>query len=291
MSELQNAKKAEDMAKLITSLADSVLTEAKDQNPKTVAACEKAGFDDPEKFNLLICFEQEKPITAILMDKFKDCPNKAKIASLYQDYDFYKAHIADYISSVAGSAVSVDRTRYILRGYLQWLKTGELPDMTRSKEKYSVPPFGTAEEWMAFCSSLYRLIYRFPNEADKKAFDAIDKAAKEYVDEETRKENEYIQKRNSHTLDFKKIIDNGAAILIRNTDEGRLICDLLDEYIDNQVKPHACLMKYYIESGQNGNIIRFVDGNMEVIPIQEGKDTPEYILPEFILRKKEDHCE
>ena len=47
------------------------------------------------------------------------------------------------------------------------------------------------------------------------------------------------------------------------------------------------LMKYYIESGQNGNIIRFVNGNMEVIPIQEGKDIPEYILPEFIIKKKE----
>lgn len=123
----------------------------------------KLNFSNPERFNLFLVYklknglqEIAKTMHDIPKDGIKD---KSKVDFIYLNYDFLENHIRKLCILREGSSCCADKSRRILKMYLQYSLTGEIPNFNPSEENFATPKFGTYEEWIIFCDGLYHLFY------------------------------------------------------------------------------------------------------------------------------------
>jgi len=83
---------------------------------------------------------------------------------LYTNYSYMEHHISELCELREGSSCCVDKARFIIKMYLKYALTGEIPDFNPSIEKWNEPNFGTYQEWIDLCDGLYKLYYGKPED-------------------------------------------------------------------------------------------------------------------------------
>ena len=71
-----------------------------------------------------------------------------------------------------GSSCCADKSRYILKMYLNYSIDGTIPEFNPNVEHYWIPKFGDNEMWISYCDSLYGLYYG-KTESYFKAYNAL----------------------------------------------------------------------------------------------------------------------
>ena len=127
----------------------------------THASESKKKINNPEHFNIYINNKLNKGVK-LLADTLHEpsvCKDKNKPNFIYQNYSFLESHIRNLCELREGSSCSADKSRYILKMYLNYSITGEIPEFNPEVEHYWMPNFGDNEMWMNYCDSLYQLYY------------------------------------------------------------------------------------------------------------------------------------
>lgn len=81
----------------------------------------------------------------------------SKIEFVYKEYDFINAQVEELITKYEGSPCCHDKSSTLVRMYVRYLATGELPDVSKGDKEFWKPACGTAEEWMNFIDSTLHL--------------------------------------------------------------------------------------------------------------------------------------
>jgi hypothetical protein len=81
----------------------------------------------------------------------------SKIQFVYEKYDFVNAQVEELISKYEGSVCCHDKSSTLIRMYIRYIATNELPDVTKGEKEFWKPYHGTAEEWMNFIESTLHL--------------------------------------------------------------------------------------------------------------------------------------
>jgi hypothetical protein len=158
-----------EMTKCLTSLFDVLNTKSEEEATLTFGEAiknlkeSKTKIDDPESFDCFINHKLNKGIKILVSTLHEPsiCKDKSKPNFIYAKYSFLENHIRNLCEIREGSACCADKSRYILKMYLEYSITGEIPEFDPSIEKYWIPNFGDNEIWIKYCDSLYRLYYGY----------------------------------------------------------------------------------------------------------------------------------
>lgn len=264
MTEMEKSikKAVESFARNITASED----EAIKNYPELASAIKGVGLDNPESFNLFVPFQIEKAMTAVLMEEFKTANKPRDIAWLYQHYDFMNNKIAKYITIHTGGAACVDQSRYILKGYLEYLKTGKVFTLGNRKD-YWVPDFGTPQQWLDFCRAAVDSYYSNISASSAKAMEEMNKVADQYVKQRQAEEQAYQDKLHRSVIDFRMLMDLKIPVILKDNEEGRMFCELLDNFAENTA--HENLTNFYINSTDGENIVTVSGKGIEFIKKEE----------------------
>jgi len=121
-----------------------------------------------EDFDILINYKITQIlgfyVQKLLEDELSDKNRKStySLCFLYRQYRFMENNIVELIASKEGSPCSADKSRWILQCYKEFLINGKLPDMGIEESCYWKPKFGTAKQWMEFCTGLESLYHGKP---------------------------------------------------------------------------------------------------------------------------------
>lgn len=76
-----------------------------------------------------------------------DREQKSALESLFLDYSFHEAQVRRLIEKYEGHACCADKSRFLLKSYVSYIKSGELPDFG-DRSNYRIPNFASPEAWM-----------------------------------------------------------------------------------------------------------------------------------------------
>jgi len=111
-------------------------------------------IDDFESYNVLNIF----PIEQVIESKLIKFGNKRyALADMLMDYNFYESNLKFFINKRESFTFESDKTRWLIRSYIKYLETGDLPDMTVDEKCYWKPSFWSAIEWFDFIEALQQL--------------------------------------------------------------------------------------------------------------------------------------
>lgn len=119
----------------------------------------KDWLDDPDTANTMIFFPFKNIIRAFVNKKYKS--DNHMIQLIYSEWGFFENHVRELTTKFQGSTCCADRSRTILRKYIDYSLTGELP--VWDSEKYSHPKVGSPAHWMEFIEGLSHLYYGRPD--------------------------------------------------------------------------------------------------------------------------------
>ena len=119
-------------------------------------------FSYPNEFNAVVKYPIDRMLKLVLQKKF----NKSEeIAELYLDYDFLENNVSNLCSQLYGLIRSSDKGRFLVRSYIHWRETGEMPKFNWEGEyTFQYPETGTEQQWMDFVSAVHRLKYGYNKE-------------------------------------------------------------------------------------------------------------------------------
>lgn len=276
----------QDIKKVINHLSNSIHDENLENFPDFVKTIKEIGIKNPETFNLLVCYKTESVINAALNSIFEKEPKKHRLIFLYSHYDYLNSHIADFMCKTAGHACSVDRARHILKGYKEYLQTGKEFAIGNRKD-YWVPPFGSSKQWIAFVEALEHTYYHFPDKRDSDVFEDIAKAAKAYQEKREEEELAYIKERDNTIIDFNMIMDLKTPILVTNTTQGRMFCELFDTFLKDETDPHKNIREYYLSCDPDtGDVITISGGLITSTPYTKWQG-PRPVPFKHVTKRKE----
>ena len=161
-----------DMTKCLISLVSVLNAKSEEETMKmfgeaiNYAKESKVDISNPERFD---CFINHKikegiEVLASTLHEPSVCKDKYKPNFIYVNYSFLEKHIRNICILREGSSCCADKSRYILRMYLEYSKNGKIPDFNPNVEKYWVPNFGDNQMWINYCDSLYKLFYGYTDE-------------------------------------------------------------------------------------------------------------------------------
>lgn len=110
-----------------------------------------------EQFNYMVSYKVENCMKQVARYLYKGKSNKADF--LYVHYSFMEHNIRELCSLREGSSCCADKSRYILKMFLEYSLNGVVPEFNPEIEEYWIPNFGDNEMWINFCESLIRLYY------------------------------------------------------------------------------------------------------------------------------------
>ena len=143
----------DDMKNVINGMFSAMIEEDAIKYKDTIEHFKsKECINDPEDFDMEVMY----PLQCSLAHIFKQ-PNSLieyELAAIYMDYHFYESNIQTYIRKAEGHSCITDKSRWLIRTYINFLRTKELPVMG---DEYWKPKFGTAEIWMDYIASLTKL--------------------------------------------------------------------------------------------------------------------------------------
>lgn len=161
-----------EIEKTLACLFDAIQTENEQESNRLLREAvqyvqnSKRDLHDPEMFNLFIRskLKDAVEVLATALHEPTVCKDKYKANFIYESYGFLERNIEKLCEMREGSGCSGDKSRYILKMYLNYAITGHIPPNMLQKGEYWKPKFGDNEMWMAFCDSLYRLNYGYTKE-------------------------------------------------------------------------------------------------------------------------------
>ena len=121
----------------------------------------KLELDNPERFNSLISHKLKRIMSLLVNTLHKPslCKNKDKPNFIYTNYEFLERNIRSLCILREGDSCCADKSRYIIKMFLQYTIDGKIPDFDPTIEKYYIPKFGDNEMWIRYCDSLYELYH------------------------------------------------------------------------------------------------------------------------------------
>lgn len=157
-------KVKEELKVVMNGLLDGMMNEAMKEHHETVKALVEEygdGLLNPEHYHLYVSFKQEKMervlmrtlMTKLQMDANQQFTSKQQysIQEVYMNYNFYESQIRRVIEEYEGNGCCADKSRFLLKAYIEHIKTGVLPDFG-SRSNYWIPMFGSPKAWMEVLS-------------------------------------------------------------------------------------------------------------------------------------------
>lgn len=86
-------------------------------------------------------------------------PVLSKYLFIYKNYSFLEQGFRFIIVKNEGHTCCADKSRWIIKRYMDYIETEEVPDMESLREKYYVPNYGSFEDWMGFCNAIHEMRY------------------------------------------------------------------------------------------------------------------------------------
>lgn len=153
----------------IESLLNAMVSTEKSESQKLIKdALEKLNqsglkVSNPEHFNLHLVCKLNKGVKEIA-NTMHEAPSEGikdthRPNFIYLRYDFLENNIRELCVLREGSSCCADKSRSILKMYLKYSLTGEIPEFNPNEEHYYIPKFGDYKQWMALCDGLYSLHY------------------------------------------------------------------------------------------------------------------------------------
>lgn len=121
----------------------------------------KMDINNPDTFDCFINHKLKRSVELIAntLHEPSICKNKNKPNFIYTNYGFLERNIRELCTLKDGSSCCADKSRYILKMYLNYSIDGTIPEFNPNVEHYWIPKFGDNEMWMKYCDSLYDLFY------------------------------------------------------------------------------------------------------------------------------------
>jgi len=161
-----------EIGQCITSLFNALNSKSEEEAMKmfgdaiNYAKESKIKINNPENFDCFINHKLGKGIKllASTLHEPSVCINKEKPNFIYANYSFLENHIRNLCEFREGSSCCADKSRYILKIYLEYSITGEIPIFNPNIEAFWIPNFGDNQMWIDYCDSLCRLYYGYTEE-------------------------------------------------------------------------------------------------------------------------------
>ena len=126
----------------------------------------KRNFKDMELFNIFLMDRIDDALRILVGRLNPDSDrNKGKFNRLhfiYTNYGFLKSNLVFVVSQREGDACCVDKTRWLINAYRDYILEDILPDIKIGEKCYWKPGFGSGKQWMDFCDGLVHLYYGRP---------------------------------------------------------------------------------------------------------------------------------
>lgn len=157
----------DNIKKGITAIFEAITTENESEAmgfiTESLLAMKESKYklNDPENFDLFINNKVDNVIETLtegLHDPTK-CKDTYKPNFIYRQYGFLERNIEKLCEDREGFSCSADKSRHIMRLYLKYVLTGDVPEINPGKKDYWSPKFGDGQTWMDFCDGLYELYY------------------------------------------------------------------------------------------------------------------------------------
>lgn len=119
---------------------------------------------DMENFDVFINYKLDN-ILRFLVNELNpgiDRDKAQRLYFLYRHYQYLDSNLSGFVKTKEGSGCSVDKSRWLIKRYREYILDEKLPDMEREERCYWKPKFGTGQEWMDLCDGLVRLYYGNP---------------------------------------------------------------------------------------------------------------------------------
>lgn len=143
---------------------------------ESMVAIEKSNYnlDNPEKFNIFINHKLNRAIKILASNLHAPsvCRDSNKPNFIFINYSFLENNVRALCELREGSSCCADKSRHILKMFLQYSITGEIPTFNPDIENYWSPNFGDNQMWIELCDGLYELYYG-KTEKYLKAYNAL----------------------------------------------------------------------------------------------------------------------
>ena len=127
----------------------------------------KYDLKDMEEYDVFIKYPLGNVLRAVVAGLNPEITDRNKISKLffiYDNYNYIDRSLANLISEKEGGGCSVDKSRWIIKMYREYIITGVIPNMEIRDKCYWKPRYGTGEQWMFFCGGLMNLYHGDPKE-------------------------------------------------------------------------------------------------------------------------------
>lgn len=147
----------EDFKKFMETMCDGFDKEYLD-SPMFKHLMENSKYlEDPRDIHCMLQYPFEKALSLAIQYKLK---KSKEVANLYVGFDFLERHVSRLCSELYGSACSVDKGRFIVRSYIKYKESGDMPKLDWNQEyTYHYPESGSMEQWMKFVQEVGNLQY------------------------------------------------------------------------------------------------------------------------------------
>lgn len=150
----------EELTKAISQLAESLFEDSMKSNTSFVTEM-RAKF--PEEMNIesihaIVGYSLDQALTAMVIDRFPEAKNNRRLLNALMAWEKIYRITGNLVEFVHGTMVCcMDRGRWIANAYIQFVRTGDPPDMTIDEKCFWKPEFGSAMEWMTLCESIVQM--------------------------------------------------------------------------------------------------------------------------------------
>lgn len=145
------------LEKLMESLVTSLSTENLPNDFDKIVEELKKTYICKNAENASVCLffkieNFEVQLVKQIMPKYENVPRKNlwKLEYLWMNFNQVEHYISSFVAKFEGSCCSVDKGRWLLNKYMNYLVKEEIPDMEKKEKEYWKPNFGTFEEWYNF---------------------------------------------------------------------------------------------------------------------------------------------
>lgn len=118
-------------------------------------------MSDPDQFFYGFMYDVNNSLEQLVAEATQTDVND-KLSFIYIHYNYLDFHIQRFHSSRCGSSGCADRSRHIIRTYLNYITSGIVPEDDFSNDHYWIPKFGTYQEWLDYCDGLFDFYYGRP---------------------------------------------------------------------------------------------------------------------------------
>ena len=167
---MEKEKMKEAIEILVSSFTSKSEAEANELVKNSLAKLKESEYkiDEPEEFNCFVIHKANnclKAITRTLHEApSKEIKDKSKADFIFINYSFLENNIRQLCTLREGSSCCVDKSRYILKMYLEYAIHGVIPEFNPDEEQYWIPNFGDNKMWIDLCEGLYRLYHGYTEE-------------------------------------------------------------------------------------------------------------------------------